>query len=265
MRNVKVFLQIVILFAIVFQAFPAISGDQCEEVKVLRKTRLSYDIDVRKKRLKIREARTNIDQEINAIEGRLIGLKEAVLASPEEKSDEIWKKYDSLDLKRDALHKKKNGLQSQYGKLNSERLVKRFKMRKGEMTALYECVINNKLTGRLEKIAEETKGNGKSGRAEYEEFYKLLGGRKVLLEAVKKEYDAERKTIDAKLDEVRLNQKRIIEIEKTLDRLELKNDDDYDAIYDSISNFRKKLREYRSRMKPISKRLISLLGEMGRD
>lgn len=232
------------------------AGDACNEVMALRAARLRYDIDIRKERLRIRRDIARTYSEINDLEGKMIGVKQRLLTMPEETHDPIWKEYDNLDEKQTALWKKLDGLNAEHSKIDIERSVKRFEMRKDELSKSYECIINKPLGEKLESIENRLKSEQSK---DYEKFEKLLAKRNAIIQRLKAEYEGQEKLVSEKILSIKALQATIVDTEKKLKGAESSNNQTYDDVYNAISNAKEHLRLYRDEIKDISKQLIGLL------
>lgn len=242
------------MLAIIVTGMNAFAGDPCSNYKEIRKSRYSYDIDVRRQRLAAHKEITKISAKIDDAEAKMIDLKAKLLTEPEDKHDAIWIEYDKLDSDITSLWKKKAQFDEKYSSINRNRHLKRFAFRNDELEKLYECIINEPLNKQL-----ATAKNSSEGINDSEMFKELVDRRNKIISQIKTKHIKYDKETALLLDKIEESQENLAESESNLSKSEDESKNDYDKLYDALQKMKDNLKSERDELAQISMQLLEIL------
>lgn len=231
MMNVSKRFTILITLVILIICNIAKAGDPCDEVKAMRKERLAYDIEMRKKRVGLDNKIIELRQKASGLESKMIKIEEEIINASGSKIDALWNEFDAVSAERDKVGNAIAPLNDERTRIRFERTTKKAEMKLKILSKRLECATNDVLNDKLKDVIRRLDQDSRFTDSERNQIKALAAHRMEIIETLKNEEARYRNDIATKL----------AQYQKTVDELksQLKKEDELDATgdkqYDSMS------------------------------
>ena len=259
---IRTFLTLFLLTHCLLFPMRLLADDVCSEAGEAWRSKHVYDIEMRRKRVKVRETLLELIAESDQIDLKMADIKEAKLSATYEERVLLDEQYMVLSDERDEIYEEVKTHQERYSDLSRERGGKKIELLLKELGLKSRCATNEPLNKKLNAVSIDINKKGLLSGTKLAKFNALRAEREATLLSLNteiKKYNGEIKARLNKYNNLEDEIKNIIILENDLDN---KRDVEQEEMYKEVEKWYELIDSEKEKLSKLSEQILKITEEL---